>query len=196
MSVTRFAALPESGSVAKKRIFICADLNVPQGNSGAITEDTRVCGSMLSIQMALEARAVVMVTSHLHRLTKGESKPVDSLVPVANRSGELRGRNVPLVSDGVNGERVKGQPVYPGQMVPLENRRVNVDERKHRSAGLQTRGAFSIAGGGDTLAATGKYGPEKVVGNISTVSGIFLKVPWATHCRRLRSCISVQRTGS
>ena len=134
MNVLRFADLVKSGVVANKRVFIRADLNVPQDDSGAITEDTRIRASVPCIQMALDAGAAVMVTSHLGRPTEGEFKPADSLAPVAKRLGELLGRNVPLVSGWVDGVIVNGQPVQPGQVVLLENCRVNVGEKKNSEA--------------------------------------------------------------
>ena len=134
MNVIRFADLVKSGAVANKRVFIRADLNVPQDDSGAITEDTRIRASVPCIQMAIDAGAAVMVTSHLGRPTEGEFKPADSLAPVAQRLGELLGREVPLVSSWVDGVRVNGQPVQPGQVVLLENCRVNVGEKKNSEA--------------------------------------------------------------
>ena len=134
MNVLRFTDLVKSGSVANKRVFIRADLNVPQDASGAITEDTRIRASVPCIQMALDAGAAVMVTSHLGRPTEGEFKPADSLAPVAQRLGELLGRDVPLVSNWVDGVRVNGQPVQPGQVVLLENCRVNVGEKNNSEA--------------------------------------------------------------
>ena len=134
MNVLRFTDLVKSGAVANKRVFIRADLNVPQDASGAITEDTRIRASVPCIQMALDAGAAVMVTSHLGRPTEGEFKPADSLAPVARRLGELLGREVPLVSNWVDGVRVNGQPVQPGQVVLLENCRVNVGEKKNSEA--------------------------------------------------------------
>ena len=97
MKVLRFADVITSGFADQKRVFIRADLNVPQDASGAITEDTRIRASLPCIQMALEAGAAVMVTSHLGRPTEGAFKPEDSLAPVAQRLGELLGRDVPLV---------------------------------------------------------------------------------------------------
>ena len=134
MNVLRFADLVKSGLVANKRVFIRADLNVPQDDSGAITEDTRIRASVPCIQMALDAGAAVMVTSHLGRPTEGEFKPADSLAPVAKRLGELLGRDVPLVSGWVDGVIVNGQPVQRGQVVLLENCRVNVGEKKNSEA--------------------------------------------------------------
>ena len=134
MNVLRFTDLVKSGAVVNQRVFIRADLNVPQDASGAITEDTRIRASVPCIQMALDAGAAVMVTSHLGRPTEGEFKPADSLAPVAKRLGELLGREVPLVSDWVDGVSANGRPVQPGQLVLLENCRVNVGEKENSEA--------------------------------------------------------------
>ena len=103
MKVIRFSDLAAAGQAAGKRVFIRADLNVPQDDAGNITEDTRVRASVPCIRMALEAGAAVMVTSHLGRPTEGEFKPEDSLAPVARRLSELLGREVPLVADWLDG---------------------------------------------------------------------------------------------
>lgn len=129
MKVLRFADVVKSGFAASKRVFIRADLNVPQDEAGRITEDTRIRASVPCIQMALDAGAAVMVTSHLGRPTEGAFKPEDSLAPVAKRLGELLGREVPLVANWVDGVEVK-----PGQLVMLENCRVNVGEKKNDEA--------------------------------------------------------------
>jgi phosphoglycerate kinase len=129
MNVIRFSDLCASGKAAGQRVFIRADLNVPQADDGSITEDTRVRASVPCIQMALAAGAAVMVTSHLGRPTEGEFKPEDSLAPVAKRLGELLGREVPLVSNWVDGVQVA-----PGQVVLLEKCRVNKGEKKNDEA--------------------------------------------------------------
>ena len=85
MNVLRFSDLVQQGRVAGRRVFIRADLNVPQDDAGRITEDTRIRASIPCIEMALKAGAAVMVTSHLGRPTEGEFKPEDSLAPVAER---------------------------------------------------------------------------------------------------------------
>ncbi|MBT9477635.1 MAG: phosphoglycerate kinase [Polaromonas sp.] len=126
VKVLRFADVVKSGFAANKRVFIRADLNVPQDAAGNITEDTRIRASVPCIRMALDAGAAVMVTSHLGRPTEGAFKPEDSLAPVAKRLGELLGRDVPLVSNWV-----EGVPLEPGQVVLLENCRLNVGEKKN-----------------------------------------------------------------
>jgi phosphoglycerate kinase len=126
MSFIRFSDLCDNRSAAGKRVFIRADLNVPQNDAGEITEDTRIRASVPCIQMALDAGAAVMVTSHLGRPTEGEFKPEDSLAPVAKRLGELLGCEVPLVANWVG-----GVDVQPGQVVLLENCRVNKGEKKN-----------------------------------------------------------------
>ena len=127
MNVIRFSDLCANGQAAGQRVFIRADLNVPQADDGSITEDTRVRASVPCIQMSLAAGAAVMVTSHLGRPTEGEFKAEDSLAPVAKRLGELLGRDVPLVANWVD-----GVTVAPGQVVLLENCRVNKGEKKNK----------------------------------------------------------------
>jgi phosphoglycerate kinase len=107
-----------------KRVFIRADLNVPI-EDGRITDDMRIRASVPAIEQAIRQGAAVMVTSHLGRPKEGELKPEDSLSPVAKRLSELLGRPVPVVKDWVNGVDVK-----PGQVVMLENARVNKGEKK------------------------------------------------------------------
>ena len=129
MHILRFSDLCAQGQAQGKRVFIRADLNVPLNDAGQITEDTRVRASVPAIEMALKAGAAVMVTSHLGRPTEGEFKPEDSLAPVAQRLSELLGREVPLVANWVDGVQVA-----PGQVVLLENCRVNVGEKKNNEA--------------------------------------------------------------
>ncbi|WP_341921957.1 phosphoglycerate kinase [Polaromonas sp. YR568] len=129
MNFIRFSDLCAQGLVKGRRVFIRADLNVPQDDSGHITEDTRIRASIPCIQMALDAGAAVMVTSHLGRPTEGQFKPEDSLAPVAQRLGELMEREVPLKSGWVD-----GVDVAPGQLVLLENCRVNPGEKKNDEA--------------------------------------------------------------
>ena len=107
-----------------KRVFIRCDLNVPL-EDGRITDDTRIRASVPGIKAALEQGAAVMVTSHLGRPTEGELKPEDSLAPVAERLGQLLKTKIPLVKDWVDRVDVK-----PGQVVVLENCRVNKGEKK------------------------------------------------------------------
>ena len=126
MNVLRLADLIAQGAVTGKRVFIRADLNVPQDDAGRITEDTRIRASVPAIRMALDAGAAVMVTSHLGRPTEGEFKPEDSLAPVAQRLGELLGFTVPLLSNWVD-----GVTVAPGHVVLLENCRLNKGEKKN-----------------------------------------------------------------
>ncbi|MDO9279074.1 MAG: phosphoglycerate kinase [Polaromonas sp.] len=129
MNFIRFSDLCANGQAAGKRVFIRADLNVPQDDNGRITEDTRIRASIPCLQMALDAGAAVMVTSHLGRPTEGEFKAADSLAPVAQRLAELMQREIPLVSDWIDGVDVK-----PGQIVMLENCRLNRGEKKNDEA--------------------------------------------------------------
>ncbi len=122
MTILRMTDLDLRG----KRVFIRADLNVPQNDAGNITDDTRIRASVPAIRHALNAGAAVMVTSHLGRPAEGEFKPEDSLAPVAKRLSELLGMPVPLKANWVEGVEVK-----PGQVVLLENCRVNKGEKKN-----------------------------------------------------------------
>ena len=129
MNVLRLTDLITQGAVAGQRVFIRADLNVPQDDAGNITEDTRIRASVPCIQMAMAAGAAVMVTSHLGRPTEGEFKPEDSLAPVAARLGELLGFPVPLIANWTD-----GVDVAPGHVVLLENCRLNKGEKKNDEA--------------------------------------------------------------
>jgi phosphoglycerate kinase len=115
--------------VKGKRVFIRADLNVPQDDAGAITDDTRIRAALPGIRYALENGAAVMVTSHLGRPTEGEFKPEDSLAPVGIRMAELLGKPVRLVQNWVD-----GVDVAVGEVVLLENCRVNKGEKKSDDA--------------------------------------------------------------
>jgi len=126
MRFNRLSDLAHNDQLRGKRVFIRADLNVPQDDAGNITEDTRIRASVPAIQAALAAGAAVMVTSHLGRPTEGEFKPEDSLAPIAKRLSELLGRAVPLKQNWVN-----GVDVAPGEVVLLENCRVNPGEKKN-----------------------------------------------------------------
>jgi phosphoglycerate kinase len=110
-----------------KRVFIRADLNVPQNDTGVIMDDTRIRASIPAIQYALDQGAAVMVTSHLGRPVEGEFSPEDTLGPIALRIADLLGRKVPLISNWVEG----GVKVAPGEVVLMENCRVNKGEKKN-----------------------------------------------------------------
>lgn len=114
-------------SLKDKKVFIRADLNVPQDDSGAITDDTRIRASVPAIKKALQEGAAVMVTSHLGRPTEGEFKPEDSLAPVRKRLAELLNKPVRLVSNWVE----QGVEIKPGEVVLLENCRLNKGEKKN-----------------------------------------------------------------
>jgi phosphoglycerate kinase len=129
MPVRTLEDLARSGQLAGRRVFIRSDLNVPFDEAGRISEDTRIRASVPAIRMALDAGAAVMVTSHLGRPTEGELRPQDSLAPVAQRLGELLGQPVTLKADWVD-----GVSVAPGQVVLLENCRVNPGEKKNSEA--------------------------------------------------------------
>ncbi|MGI4856361.1 MAG: phosphoglycerate kinase [Janthinobacterium lividum] len=168
--VLRLSDLIADGKLAGKRVFIRADLNVPQNAQGDITEDTRIRASVPAIKAALDAGAAVMVTSHLGRPTEGQFKPADSLAPIAKRLGELLGREVPLVQHWVE----NGVKVAPGDVVLLENCRVNVGEKKDDEAlsrkiaalcDIYVNDAFGTAHRAEaTTHGVAKYAPVAVAG--------------------------------
>lgn len=129
MAFKRLSDLISDHQLQGKRVFIRADLNVPQDDAGNITEDTRIRASMPAIRQARDAGAAVMVTSHLGRPVEGEFKPEDSLAPVARRLSELLGAEVRLVANWT-----EGVDVAPGQVVLLENCRLNKGEKKNSDA--------------------------------------------------------------
>lgn len=126
---SRLQDLIDTNALQGKRVFIRADLNVPQDDAGNITEDTRIRASVPAIRAALDAGAAVMVTSHLGRPTEGAFKPEDTLAPVAVRLAELLEQPVELKQNWVD-----GVDVAPGQVVLLENCRVNKGEKKNDDA--------------------------------------------------------------
>jgi phosphoglycerate kinase len=128
LNFTRLQDLIDRHALAGKRVFIRADLNVPQDDAGNITEDTRIRASVPAIRAAADAGAAVMVTSHLGRPTEGQFKPEDSLAPVAARLSELLGQSVKLKQDWVDGKGL--EQLQPGQVVLLENCRLNPGEKK------------------------------------------------------------------
>ena len=117
-------------NLKNQRVFIRADLNVPQDDAGNITDDTRIQASLPGIQFAVKAGAAVMVTSHLGRPTEGEVRPEDTLAPIAMRLSELLGQPVRLIANWVDG----GFTVAPGEVVLLENCRCNKGEKKNDEA--------------------------------------------------------------
>ena len=156
-------------NVSAKRVFIRADLNVPQDEHGAITDDTRIRAALPGIRYALAGGAAVMVTSHLGRPTEGELKAEDSLAPIAVRLSELLERHVPLVQNWVD-----GVTVTPGDLVLLENCRANKGEKKNDDALAQklaklcdiwVHDAFGTAHRAEaTTYGMGKYAPVACAG--------------------------------
>ena len=128
-ALTRLADVEVKG----KRVFIRADLNVPQDERGAITDDTRIRASVPAIRDALERGAAVMVTSHLGRPTEGQFSQADSLAPVAERLSALLGRQVPLIREWVDGGAWHAN-LKSGDVVLLENCRFNKGEKNDDEA--------------------------------------------------------------
>ena len=121
MSVIKMTDLDLKG----KRVFIRADLNVPV-KDGKVTSDARIRATIPTLKLALEKGAKVMVTSHLGRPTEGEFKPEDSLQPVVDYLNEHLDVPVRLVRDYLDGVEVNA-----GEIVVLENVRVNKGEKKN-----------------------------------------------------------------
>ena len=121
MSVIKMTDLDLNG----KRVFIRADLNVPV-KDGKVTSDARIRATIPTLKLALEKGAKVMVTSHLGRPTEGEFTPEDSLQPVVDYLNEHLDVPVRLVRDYLNGVEVNA-----GEIVVLENVRVNKGEKKN-----------------------------------------------------------------
>jgi phosphoglycerate kinase len=124
MSIVRMTDLDLAG----KRVLIRQDLNVPI-EDGRITSEQRITASLPTLKLALAKGAAVLVTSHLGRPKEGVWSEADSLAPVAKRLTELLGQEVTLVKDWVD-----GVDVAPGQIVLLENCRMNVGEGKDDEA--------------------------------------------------------------
>lgn len=122
MSVIKLQDLDLAG----KRVLIRADLNVPV-KEGKVTSDARIVASMATINHCLAADARVMVTSHLGRPTEGQWSEENSLKPVADNIAERLGQSVRLIRDWVDG----GFEVAPGELVILENCRINPGEKKN-----------------------------------------------------------------
>jgi phosphoglycerate kinase len=137
LKFNRLTELAARGELDGKRVFIRADLNVPQDDAGNITDDTRIRASLPGIELALNAGAAVMVTSHLGRPIEGEFKPEDSLAPIAQRMAALLKREVPLQANWLD-----GVTVAPGQLVLLENCRINKGEKKNDDALAQKMAAL------------------------------------------------------
>ena len=122
MSVIKLIDLDLKG----KRIFIRADLNVPV-KDGKVTSDARITASMATINHCLKQDAKVMVTSHLGRPEEGEWSEENSLKPVADNIADRLGKPVRLIKDWIDG----GFEVAPGELVVLENCRINKGEKKN-----------------------------------------------------------------
>jgi hypothetical protein len=135
LNFIRLQDLIDQNALQGKRVFIRADLNVPQDDAGNITEDTRIRASVPAIKAAAAAGAKVMVTSHLGRPTEGEFKPEDSLAPVAKRLSELLGQPVELKQNWVDGAGLEG--LQAGQVVLLENVREQGRKEEQRRTGAE-----------------------------------------------------------
>ncbi|HEY0310411.1 MAG TPA: phosphoglycerate kinase [Luteimonas sp.] len=125
MSILRMSDLDLAG----QRVLVREDLNVPLDDAGRITSELRIEAALPTLRRLLDQGAAVMVVSHLGRPKEGQWSEADSLAPVARRLGELLGREVPLVRDYLDGVEVA-----PGELVLLENCRMNVGEKADDAA--------------------------------------------------------------
>ena len=132
MAVIKMSDINLSG----KRVLIREDLNVPVAD-GVVTSDARIRAALPTIKAALDANAAVMLMSHLGRPTEGQPEEKFSLQPVASHLGKLLERDVPLVTDWID-----GVDVAPGDVVLLENVRFLEGEKKCDEALAQKMAAL------------------------------------------------------
>ena len=132
MTVLKMSDLDLQG----KRVLIREDLNVPV-KDGKVSSDARIVASLPTIKLALEKGAAVMICSHLGRPTEGEYSAENSLKPVAQYLSEVLGRDVPLVTDYLDGIEIA-----PGDVVLFENVRFNTGEKKNDDALAQRYAAL------------------------------------------------------
>ncbi len=111
--------------LAGKKVLIREDLNVPIKH-GIITSDQRLLAALPTIKMALEAKAAVIVISHLGRPQEGSFEERFSLLPVADYLHQNLDYPVRFVKD-----YLKGVEVQPGELVLCENLRFNVGEKSN-----------------------------------------------------------------
>jgi phosphoglycerate kinase len=132
--------------LAGKRVLIREDLNVPvehvDGPPARITSEQRITAALPTLKRALAQGAAVMVMSHLGRPREGVWSEADSLAPVARRLAELLGCDVPLLRDYLDGVDFSPDQVRPGQLVLLENCRMNVGEKGDDTALAQRYAAL------------------------------------------------------
>ena len=124
----------EDIDVAGKKVIVRCDFNVPQDETGRITDDKRIVAALPTIQYLLEHKAAVILCSHLGR-PKGEFKMKYSLAPVAERLSELLGQQVTLAKDVIGPDaKAKAAALQPGQVLLLENVRFHKEEEKNDPA--------------------------------------------------------------
>ena len=112
-----------------QRVLIREDLNVPIDDHGRITSTQRLDAALPTIKAARDAGAKVMVLSHLGRPKEGQFDEASSLAPVAAWLGDQLGKPVRLLRDYLD-----GVDVAPGEVVVLENCRMNAGEGKDDEA--------------------------------------------------------------
>ena len=108
-----------------KQVLIREDFNVPLAN-GHITSEARLLAGLPTLRAAVDAKASVIVLSHLGRPTEGQYQAEYSLAPVAERLSQLLDKRIPLIKEWLDGVNVK-----PGEIVLAENVRFNPGEKKN-----------------------------------------------------------------
>ena len=123
--------IDELGSLKGKKLFMRVDFNVPQDETGAITEDTRILGAVPSIRYALAQGAKLVIASHLGR-PKGEKKTKYTMAPAAQRLSEILGVPVRQAPDCFGPEvTALVDSLQPGEALMLENVRFYPGEEKN-----------------------------------------------------------------
>jgi phosphoglycerate kinase len=124
------ASLTEA-DVSGKRVLVRADFNVPQDNSGNITDDTRIKAALPTIKDLTSKGGKVILCSHMGR-PKGQVKEEFRLTAVAQRLSQLLGQEVIKCNDCI-GDEVKAtvDAMANGDVVLLENLRFYSEEEKN-----------------------------------------------------------------
>ena len=113
-----------------KAIIVRVDFNVPQDDSGAITDDRRIRMALPTIHSIINRGGKAILMSHLGR-PKGTVDTALSLAPVAVRLGELLGKPVALAADtGGPDSASQAAALSDGEVLVLENARFNPGEKK------------------------------------------------------------------
>ena len=117
--------------VAGKRVFVRVDFNVPQDDSGKITDDTRIRAALPTINYLVKQNAKVILCSHLGR-PKGVFNDKYSLAPIADRLAELMNMPVKMAKDVIGtSAKTMTSEMKEGEIVLLENVRFHNEEEEN-----------------------------------------------------------------